>query len=234
MSLANPCAQTAPAGEELKPIELRTSRDAGGLAGFLNALEGFELRSQQGEMLVRRERPQWAAPDGEAGTGTGKSLLTSSGAAWALTNNERFASPPTHCPAGPIDQMEIPDDQSHRSGHPCSVLKGRCNYLCPRASMLCAGASPKHLEELGCWARFWFGCKAPERRRCELNLNGMPERLIWAHISEVDGCNSKTALSTPAGQPALLQGAIADEGAQSWWSSSPPGRCRTENRVLRL
>ncbi len=227
---------------ELQPInvdELAAVLEPGG--AFSQHIEGFEHRSQQVEML---RAVGTALNEGqhlmvEAGTGTGKSLAyLIPGAAWALTNKERVViSTNTIALQDQLIQKDIPDlIEATGLDIQAAVLKGRSNYLCPRRFNAMRRRKPENLEELRVVGKVLVWLQTSQSGdRSELNLNGMPERLIWSRISaEDEGCKLENCLKRTGGRCPFYKARMAAESAHILVVNHALllADAATENRVL--
>jgi len=228
--------------EELQPInveDLAAMLEPGG--AFSKHIDGFEHRSQQVEMLLAVGN---ALNEGqhlmvEAGTGTGKSLAyLIPGAAWALTNKERVViSTNTIALQDQLIQKDIPDliEATGLDIH-AAVLKGRSNYLCPRRFNAMRRRKPENLEELRVIGKVMVWLQSSQSGdRSELNLNGMPERLIWSRISaEDENCKLENCLKSTGGRCPFYKARIAAESSHILVVNHALllADAATENRVL--
>jgi len=228
--------------EELQPInveDLAAMLEPGG--AFSKHIEGFEHRSQQVEMLraVGNALNEGQHLMVEAGTGTGKSLAYLIPAvSWALTNKERVViSTNTIALQDQLIQKDIPDliEATGLDIH-AAVLKGRSNYLCPRRFNAMRRRKPENLEELRVIGKVMVWLQSSQSGdRSELNLNGMPERLIWSRISaEDENCKLENCLKSTGGRCPFYKARIAAESSHILVVNHALllADAATENRVL--
>lgn len=206
---------------ELSPInvdDLAAVLEPGG--AFSQHITGFEHRSQQVEMLraVTNAMNTGQHLMVEAGTGTGKSLAyLIPAAAWALTNKERVViSTNTIALQDQLIQKDIPDlMEATGLDIQAAVLKGRGNYLCPRRFNAMRRRKPENLDELRVLGKVLVWLQSSHSGdRSELNLNGLPERLIWSRISaEDEGCKLENCLKLTGGRCPFYKARLAAESA---------------------
>ena len=219
--------------------ELAAVLEPGGV--FSKKIEGFEHRSQQVDMLraVANAFNEGQHLMVEAGTGTGKSLAYLIPAAdWALTNKERVViSTNTIALQDQLIQKDIPDlVEATGMDIRAAVLKGRGNYLCPRRFNAMRRRKPENLDELRVVGKILVWLQSSQSGdRSELNLNGMPERLIWSRISaEDEGCRLENCLKHTGGRCPFYKARMAAESAHILVVNHALllADAATENRVL--
>lgn len=207
--------------EKLQPIdvdELAEMLEPGG--AFSKHIKGFEHRSQQVEMLrsVGNALNSGQHLMVEAGTGTGKSLAyLIPAAAWAVKNKERVViSTNTIALQDQLIQKDLPDlIEATGMEVEAAVLKGRGNYLCPRRFNAMRRRRPENLDELRVMGKLLVWLQSSQSGdRSELNLNGVPERLIWSRISaEDEGCKLEMCLKRTGGRCPFYKARMAAESA---------------------
>ncbi len=207
--------------EKLQPIdvdELAEMLEPGG--AFSKHIKGFEHRSQQVEMLrsVGNALNSGQHLMVEAGTGTGKSLAyLIPAAAWAVKNKERVViSTNTIALQDQLIQKDLPDlIEATGMEVEAAVLKGRGNYLCPRRFNAMRRRRPENLDELRVMGKVLVWLQSSQSGdRSELNLNGVPERLIWSRISaEDEGCKLEMCLKRTGGRCPFYKARMAAESA---------------------
>ncbi len=173
---------------------------------FAKYFESYEHRPQQIEMLraVTNALSESQHLMVEAGTGTGKSFAYLVPAAiWAHQNQLRVViSTNTINLQDQLIKKDIPDLRAALGiDLRATVLKGRCNYLCPRRLDHLRQRGPENADEMRVLAKVlvWLQ-QGGGGDRNEINLNGPIEREKWMRMSaEDEGCKAEVCISRTGG-----------------------------------
>jgi DNA polymerase-3 subunit epsilon/ATP-dependent DNA helicase DinG len=188
--------------EEYKRLdaeELASILEPGG--AFAKAFPGYEHRSQQVRMLQHITE---ALSSGnhllvEAGTGTGKSMAYLIPAfEYAVQNGRRVViSTNTINLQDQLIHKDIPDLQKILPTQVrAAVLKGRTNYLCPRAFNAMLRLGPNTKDEMRVLAKLmvWL-LQGGSGDVNEISLRGPAERAIWTRLSSAsEDCSMDSCL----------------------------------------